>query len=483
MAKNIVAVKQAGLLIATGWLDRAVKEAAYLGVAVVDDGKLVINHHPAKPTVDVIQKVQEHFKDSTVVFCFGENSKTSLEEDRLPFLCQLDKAKGDEVAVFLTGNFEGYKVKDSAHIDEYHCFDTFLSKKLPKLYKGAGGDIEKFLEELNDPITQQDFSNSWTNRGFLTFLASNGKQTTIYNKGNVFVQTFPWGTVSDGLNYVEKAADPPKEASKPMSLLENLLAKKKNGGSVPEVPAPKADTSTAAIAAAVSDTNWEDVSLPKEGHNWTNKQKIQWWVGEVGYKPDGYKDMKTKVRRTKGTKVGILAPLAATNVSSASQNVAKDAATAGTEERKITDTTSKTSMQVDPKTLPDKKDPPADMKDTAPKHVSVDNLPILSPRQKLLLKKDFLSDGEVIKVLGDDFQAMAIEPKRLKELEDHYQTFADGLGMDKTPYLSYEALLKLGTIDVKSLAVLAFNNQNDRVGAEIKLASVMKANPNLKLAM
>jgi hypothetical protein len=111
----------------------------------------------------------------------------------------------------------------------------------------------------------------------------------------------------------------------------------------------------------------------------------------------------------------------------------------------------------------------------------VENIPILSPKQKLLLRKEFLADSEIIKILGDEFQAMAMEPKRLKELEDNYQTFWDGLGQEQQPYLSFEGLMKLGTLDLKALAVLAFNNQNDRVASEIKLKSIL-ANPANKIA-
>lgn len=482
MAKNIVAVKEAGQLIAAEYLDRACKNAGYLGVASVQDGKLSIAHQGNKPTVDIVQKVQEHFKDSVVMFCFGENVKTQLEEDRLPFLCQLDKAKGDEVAVFLTGSFEGYQVKDSSHIDEFHCFDDFLSKKLPKIYKGAGSDFEEFLKELNDPITQQDLSNSWTNRGFMSFLTSSGKAVTLFNKGNIFVRKYSWGTVSDGLSFEEKASTPPKEEKK-LSILEKMLAKKEAAtASVPAVSPPKTDTK-AVIAAAVSGKEFEEVKLPAEAKDWNNKQKSRWWIGEVGYQPNGYKDLKCTVKRYPGTKQGVLAKLADSN-GRLPPNVNEDSATPITQEVVEQETKEVHPNKVDPKTLPDKtqKEAPENAKDTAPKHVSMDNMPILSPKQKLKLKKDWMQDSEVIKVLGDDFQQMLMHPKNLKELEDNYQSFWDGLGEERRT-LSFEALMKLGTIDLKSLAVLAFNEQNDRVKAEIKLRSIEKANPNLKLAM
>jgi hypothetical protein len=484
MAKNVVAVKSKGFSIAQEYISRACKDAAYLGVALAQEGALLIHHEPKKPTVEGVNSILEKFKDTTVVFCFGENSKTLLEEDRLPFLVTLDKAKGDEVAVFLTGDFQGYEVKGSSHTSEYHCFQDFLEKKLPKIYRGAGSDITEFLKELNDPITQQDLSNSWTNRGFISILASNGEVMTIFNKGNVFVRTYEFGTVSDGLGYEEKAAAAPKPEEKKLSMLEKMMLKKEGKpipseatASVPAVPAPKQDTSSAAISAAISDDQFEEVSLPAEAKDWTNKKKIQWWVSEVGYKPNGYKDMKLKVKRTKGTKKGILADLADANGDLPA--IVHDAATASTEERVVP----AASMKVDPKTLPEKKEAPENAKNISPQHVLVDNLPILSPKQKLNLRKEFLADAEIVKILGDDMQTLAIDPKRLKELEDNYQPFWDGLGKDTNPNLTFEGHVKLGTLDLKALAILAFNNQNDRIRAELRLASVLKANPSLKLAM
>src|SRR6185312_8009206 len=135
----------------------------------------------------------------------------------------------------------------------------------------------------------------------------------VMNKGNIFAQEFPWGWTSHSLNYTEKAAPPPAPE---MSLLEKLKLKASGGKAEAPAPAPtpppvdppKTDT------VIPKDDNFETVGLPTEAKAWTNKDKIKWWVSEVGYKPEGYKLLSTKVKRTKGTKVGVLAPLAATNV-------------------------------------------------------------------------------------------------------------------------------------------------------------------------
>lgn len=465
--KNIIVIKKPDLMVHTDYLARAVKEATYLGTSLVHDGNLIIDHQQARPTVEGVVKLMEAKKDSTVVFCFGEN-KTILREDMQPYLTVLNKDAGHSIAVFLEGNFNGFRVKDSSHTDEFHCFEDFLSKKLPKIYKACGGDMKAFLEELNDPITQQDFSNSWTDRGFMTFLTSEGQAVSIANKGHPTRQEYHWGMTSNSLNYIEKEAAKPEDKApdKPLSLLEKLQAKVA-GTKPPNLPAEqKTETAIAILKAA--DEEMETVSLPKEANDWKNATKIDWWMAEVGYKPEKYKDLSTKVQRKKGTKLGVLAPLAATNT--------KEAAIEAGAASPIN------PNKVDPKTLPDKvsAEAPENVKDLAPKHVSIENMPILSPRQKLLVRKQWKDDAEIVKVLGDDFQALAFDPKKIKEFEDAHQTFYAGLGMPENTKLSFEAMMLLGATELKALAQLAFNLQNNLTKAEIKLKSIL-TNPENKI--
>lgn len=455
MAKNVLVITNKNEVVAKAYLDKACKDATYLGTALVHEGKLVVDHQGGKPTVEQVMKLQDALKDRQIVFCFGEN-KTILDTDRQPFRCVLDKAKGDEIAVFLTGGFNGYEVKNSSHTNEFHCFDDFISKKLAKLYKMCDGDLTKLVEELNDPITKQDFAQSWTTQGFITLLTSAGDIYEIHNKTHAFRKEFPWGVVSDGLGFEpgKEKESPKAEEPKKLSLLEKLMLKKAGG-------TPPAEASVAGIIANLpSSDEFEDVSLPVEAgaskEKWTNAQKITWWQSEVGYKPERYKEMDTKVRRKIGTKLGVLAPLAASNV---------------------------TLTNAEVKNLPDvvAKEAPEGVKDTAPKHVLMDNMPILSPKQKLKLHTEWMKDAEIIKVLGDDFKTLAYDPKKLKEFEDTYQKFTDGMGIPDDVWLSFEALLKLGVVDIKALAIKAFNDQNDKVKAELRLKSII-ANPANKIA-
>jgi len=448
--KNIIVVRKPGTIITQGFIERAVKNASYMGVAVIHEGKLVIDHRKGSPKIEEIRKIQDGLMDNHIIFNFTDN-KDILDTDMLPFKVVLDKDKGDEIAVFMDGDFEGYRVPKSSHTDEFHAFDDFISKKLQKIYKTANAGLAGLYEELKDGLTQQEFSNSWTNRGFMAFLTTQGEAITIMNKGNVFAQEFPWGWTSHSLNYTEKAATPP--APPEMSLLEKLKLKaagaKAETTIVPPVEAPKTD-----VALPKEDDKWEEVHLPSEATSWSNKDKIKWWIGEVGYKPEGYKLMTTKVKRTKGTKIGLLAPLASTNV--------------------VEEPLKKVETPDVPVEQPQQKD-------TAPQHiipaVNGDVMPIISPKQKLLLKTNWMKDAEVVKLIGDDLKTLAYDPKKLQEFEEQYATLADGLGLNaERLWLSFEALMKLGQTDLKALAVYAFNCQNDAKKKGLELTEIAPAN-------
>src|SRR6185312_14637425 len=453
--KNIIVVRKPGTIITQGYIERAVKNASYMGVAVVHEGKLVIEHRKGSPKIEEIRKIQDGLMDNHIVFNFTDKPEI-LDTDMLPFRVVLDKDKGDEIAVFMDGNFEGYAVPKSSHTDEFHAFDDFIGKKLQKIYRISNAGLPGLYAELQDKLTQQEFQNSWTSRGSMAFLTTAGEAITIMNKGNVFAQEFPWGWTSHSLNYTEKASTPP--APPEMSLLEKLKLKAAGKAEAPPPAAPApVDPPKTDVVLPKDDDKFEEISLPPEAKDWTNKQKINWWVGEVGYKPEGYKMLSTKVKRTKGTKVGILAPLASTN------------------------TVEPTSEPVKPV-----ESPVEPGKDVTPQHVipavNGDVMPIISPKQKLLLKTNWMKDAEVSRLIGDDLKTLAYDPKKLQEFEEQYQTLADGLGLNpERLWLSFEALMKLGQTDVKALAIYAFNCQNDHKKKMLELQSVY-SNPNNKIA-
>lgn len=446
----------------------------YMGLACMHDGKLTSARIKGAPTVATFKQMTEEFGKSTMMFVVGSGDNTLLDEDMQPFELLKDK-DGELVAVgSLAGDFANHSVVKSSHTNEYHCVNSVLIPKLRKLYKSVGEGIPELIEELKDPVTAADFAHYWGNYGDITILTSEG--VTTFSAKNIRGATFNWGYTSDALNYKEQTVAK-SEPVKELSAFEKLKAKmtgKEATAPAPDaaVPDPVTGSSAAAIVAA-SEDEFEMVGPAPQ--DLANKDKISWWVAEVGYKPEGYKLNTTKVKRQKGTKVGVLHALAATNVSSSKTSDVKDAATP----------ISNDTIKAEAKAAAAAPQPEVELKksDTAPKHVSTDNLPLLSPKQKLQLKTGIFNDPEVMKILGDDHRS-TLDPKLLKEFEENYATFTDGMGfgdLDTTMNWPFELFLKLGASDVKALAIYAFNCRNEMYKTKTKLRSIL-ADPANKIA-
>ena len=475
---NVVISVKPGEIIRAEYLTRVCKEYnGYLGTAAVIDGKLTIDHFNAAPTPEAIMDVQTALKDNYRVFCLGKSMKDMLPTDMMPFEIILDKASDTRAALFLDGNFHGYGKAKGKGVQEFFCKEEFLEAFLAKIYKSSGGTVEHFIAELQDPITQSALQNTWTDRGLITILTASGPPITIMNEKNAYFAQYNWGNTSQSLNYVEKTEPKLEDKPKELSPLEKLKLKMKaSGGSPPAetVPVEPPKTDTAIPTADPNDLEWVGPapSFHEDGKPFTNAHKKDWWTKQVGYIPEGYKTPNCKVQRKKGTNVGVFAPLLHGQV-------------LPTVTPAVTSPDTVEPMKVDPKTLPDTtpavEEPSS--KDVAPHHISMDNIMHMSPRSKLKLKNHWLSDAEVIKTLGDDMRQKAFDPKTLKNLEDNYATFADGLGLNPdTLWLSMESLVKLGTIDLQALAQYAFNRQADWARTRNELLGAL-TDPNRRVVL
>lgn len=479
--KSVIVIQKAGLITNAAYLSRVFKEySSYMGAALVYDGKLqVAKNREGAPNQQAVTEITEVFgKDADIAFSFAKADKDIFEEDMMPFEVLKDASGAAIMACLMDGGFQGYSVVKSTHTDEYHCVQEFIIPKMAKLYKGCGNDLKALMEELKDPITAKDFQNSWTDKGNITFMSTEGPPVTI-SSNNTEKTKFNWGWVSNSLGYIEQTAPekvvegPAPAPDKPMSVLDKLKAKAAGmtGSAAVKPDGLPAETKTdAAAIVAASNDEYEEVSLPPQAKDWVNKEKIQWWNSEVGYKPDGYKEMKTKVKRKKGTKVGVLAPLAATNVNNGT-GPQPDVHDAGS---KIT------AEQIAAEAAAD--DRP--VSDIEPKHVTVDNLPLISPKSKLKIKTEWMKNAEVLKILGEDHKGM-FDPKLIRSLSETYSGFMDGvLGKEvlDTVNWDFDMFDSLGKVDSHALAVLAFNLRNEMLLQRLLIPNMKNVTPQ-KVAM
>ena len=457
---------------------------SYFGVAAIQGGKIVTEIVKGTPKPEAFADVSEVFGKNWMAFALGKAGQDILEEDIQPFELLKDK-DGQVIAVgFFDGQFEGYTQPKSSHIDEYHLVNDVLIPKLKKIYRSVGGGIPELIEELNDPVTKQDFNNCWTHRGNITIFTAEGPPITFTGQ-NIYKADFNWGWTSNAGNYKEQTVakvEPKADAEAPLTLRQKLLAKaglkQQNGATTivdvkTDVIGPVKPTLTSAAAINAVMEEYEDVRLPADANNWVNKKKIEYWIGEIGYKPEGYKDLKTTAKRRKGTKMGVLHPLFSEKAKE--EAVAKGQATPLVVDNNAPAASVEAPM-INTEAVNDH------VKDTSIKNVTTAYMPIISPKQKAGLRTSWMKDAEVVKVLGDDFKA-TIDPKELKGFEETFPTFWSGFGIEGgSRPLSYEAYVKLGECDPRALAKLAWDNQNDALRLQLKVTSI-SANPNHKLAM
>lgn len=476
--KSVIVVQRPGEKIAAAYVNILCKDfPTYMGVAAVENGKLVTTAVRGPPKPEQFEEITKALGSSHIAFTVGKAGHDFLDEDMQPYVLLRNK-DGDPICVGLfDGNFEGYSVVKSTHIDEYHLVNDVLIPKMKKIYKLVDEKIVDLIAELKDPdgFSNGFFNNCWTNRGNITLFTAEADPIT-FSGGNLIKEgKFNWGWTSDAFNYKEQTVAK-TEAEKPMSMLEKLKAKAAStAAAVTAVTGPveekKTETAIETVAKVMEE--YEDVRLPAEadaaGDRWPNKRRVEWWVTEIGYKPEGYKERSTVVKRKKGTKMGLLHPLLAEKAKE--EAIAKGQATPLPAENNAPAASSGASEAV-----------VEHVKDTSVKNnVTTAYMPILSPKQKINLKTSWLKDAEMVKILGDDYKEMN-DPKLLKEMEENYATFWDGLGLTEEIALSFEAICKLGEADLKALAVYAFNKQNEATKVKIKLRSII-ADPKQRIAM
>lgn len=487
--KSVIVVQKAGQVINPAYLGRVFKEYnTYVGVATVNDGKLAVERVKAKPSLELVTQITEAFGKNTIVFSFGNADASILEEDLQPFTVLHDADKNPIMAAFLDGGFEGYSVPKSTHTDEFHCITDFIEPKMKKIYKFANSGIAGVIAELGDPVTQKDFSNAWTNRGNILLLPVEGDPVT-YSSQNMHAGTYNWGWVSHSLGYVEQTVakvEPKKEeAAKPMTLAEKLKAKIA-GKPVADAPVKTPDAKVTAPPKTETVIHKQEISEDLEWvgpapSSLNNGQKKTWWMDEVGYVPDAYKK-SIKVQRKKGTKVGVLAGLK--GVKDAATPISNDQIKAEAKVKMAAEQPQQVEVPITDKPITLPKEEKTFVKDTSVHNpaMTMDVMPILSPKQKLKTVTEWQKNAEVLKILGDDMK-QTFDPKMLKSFEEEYPLITDALNIssfDNLMGLSFKQIFDLGTVELKALAILAFNVRNEWYKTKLQLDEVL-TNPNNKI--
>jgi len=389
------------------------------GFAFASNGVVELGKLDKVDTLKEIQELHEAGKNFAIVNFFGNGSVG--KEDLQPFVV-LEKNGKPMLVAFLEGDFNAYGKTDSSHTNEYHLVNNILVPKSKQLFRLVKEDINQFMSELADPVTQSELINTTVPRGTITLIAGNGAIFSF--EKNADKGTFPWGWTSNTYGYVEK-----NEEAKPSSSLANRFFGKKPEAK-PEPPSivPGKDTTQPSVL------HKEEVarlgSPPKEVQG---KGAIKKWYRNnalQGVLPVNWSERPEVPLKTRPSQTV--------------KSFKELPQIASTESIKPKDTAPKVVVPAVAQTLPTK---------TPVEHPQEHKVPIIPAEHK----KDIID--RFLKTVDTNSQEI-VDPKTIQSLENKLPTFCEQVGLkglDETFRWSFKSLVELGEMSKEALATLAMN--------------------------
>lgn len=361
---------------------------------------------------DSINALQEAAPDCNILFMLMHYPAKYHEEDEQPFTMLWDKDNNPLLVGCATGKFDNFIPAASDHSNEYFMFNKWLIPKIKKLYEYADKDLSKLFNELNDPLTKQDFDNACRNGSTIALLSATGREMMFYDHQDHAKHTnFDWGYATDSFGYKEAEA----VVAQPITKAVGSMFKKKIIGEAAQ-KVPDSRPIIAAVEPVKTETRIPDnvagteYCKPPPKDMSRNKQK-SYWHNRLGFLPKDWEDFPTHYKMP----IKDFKDLPAANVN-----------TARTAEDKV---------------------------DTSGTGVTTETLPIMSPKIIESINHDFN------KVLDKNSGVVPLDPEKIQEEEDKHPTFgeATGLGFDSTDKWPFATILSLCEKYPKGAAILLCN--------------------------
>ena len=417
---GVIVLKDKGKLVAERYWEKVLEaNKSCSGFAFASNGSVELGKLDKVDTLKEIQELHEAGKDFSIVNYFGNGSVG--QDDLQPFIV-LEKEGKPMLVAFLEGSFNAYGKTDSAHTDEYHLVHNILVPKSKQLFRLVKGDINQFMSELADPVTQSELINTTVPRGTITLVAANGAVFSF--EKNEDKGSFPWGWTSNTYGYVEKNEAAPAT----VSLKNRFFGSGKPGAAAAtSVPVTAKPTPPSIVPA-------KDVVLPSNGT--VLEQEARLGAPPLEVQRQG-KGARKKWYRNNALN-GVLPVNWAENP----------------------------EVPLKPKPLKSLQEiPQPKPKDTENKHVPVTPAPkpAENPQEHKVPiipashKKDIVD--RFLKTVDINSQEI-MDPKQIQSLENKLPTFCEQVGLkglEETFRWSFKNLVELGEISKEALATLCMN--------------------------
>jgi hypothetical protein len=219
MPKGLILEINPGYDVPVNYLERALKNYPNaFGGAIHSkaDGKdtLLVSLSDTGITKDELIGALADYKEQRKVLFLGDFPKGYNGADIQPFVVLEEPVGTTQMVAFMEGDFSPANPEEKTdHSNEYYAFDDILRPTLFDLFESdaVGCDIDKMLNTIDhDSKITRTLNLLCSKRGTLTLLAVNGAIRKPVAK-NELARTYPWGTVSNHLDYEEKVEAKPSE--------------------------------------------------------------------------------------------------------------------------------------------------------------------------------------------------------------------------------------------------------------------------------
>lgn len=473
MSQGVIIRRKAGQAIPEDYFTLASENCPKVfGIAIVADGKIERNQGESLD-LETLRETEKDFNDCDFTVYLGETTSGTNLKDVPPY----DMLDNDDDEVVLTmfaeGNFPGFVKEKASHPAEYYLAE-FASDKISDIFDAVDKDLDKLMTKLGADRFKEQLKMNAVSRGFITFVAQNGKSLTIAQGDTA--KEFPWGWVSNTFGYGEKKEAAPVEEPKKKSLFS------RNKSTVREKHVP--DDVAAAGAAKAPPTA---TALPKDAKTGSNNISQPAKPKPVILAIDNIKVKKMKApqsfnRRAKKAwfkeRLGHIPPT--WNNIDAEYEVY-----IGPMGQILTKAEIKAALGMSAASLPELKNPKAGKQDD----IEADNidldrpvpnpLPMMSKNGRDRMHR-MISDERIKKLIAEN-AAVVEDPERAQNREAKIPRMFMQLGMkdvadfDKLPSVEWE---RMGRNDIHDLACWTWDYRTRALMAEAKLASLTQKQPS-----
>lgn len=209
--KTLLVVRHPGKTPDKALLEHVLKEyPTATGMAVAENGTLQADGYKEAATADAVLEVCGRYPNSPIVMSFC-NFPEKFKDDDIPPFIVLGEKDNPSLVLFAEGDFANYKKDNSEHSEAFFAFFEYIRPLLKKMEMQFGGDVKKVLQELKDPLTQQNFKNLISGTGSLAFFSKFGEVCSIVKQP--MQMGYEWGWISNPHGFKAAVAETPEKKS------------------------------------------------------------------------------------------------------------------------------------------------------------------------------------------------------------------------------------------------------------------------------